>query len=188
MTLVEITVALTVCGFLMLGVTRALVDTGTIALKTSGSLEHAHNSRELIDRLAQDIGEAQILVLYPSFSDRSTTLRDGNSGNYLAIHWINSTGTIIRTIGYYAMPDASGTGWVLYRHDSRDGLVAAGSLPGSTTSGTHRVVTRAVRLPDSNKIFRCIRDRGIILRGEFGTPGLTRGRTEFVQCAISTRS
>jgi prepilin-type N-terminal cleavage/methylation domain-containing protein len=189
MTLVEVVFALTVCGLLMLGVTRALVETASLSIRTTSSLEHARNSRELIEHLSQDVGEAQILILYPSFTDRSTERRAGELGNYLAVHWINSSGTIIRTIGYYAMQDASGTGWVLYRHDSADGVLAAGTLPAASTAGTHRPITRAVRLPDSNCLFRNVLDRGVILRGEFGTAGGgARTRTELIQCAISTRS
>lgn len=188
-TLTEMIIALTISGLLMAIVASQLVESGALTVRIARALEHSRNARELMDTLSSDIRAAQIMKLYPSFSERATVARDGESGNYLVLQTVSGTGTITRTIGYYmdALPNHGG--WALYRHDSARGDNAADALPATSSEGSHRVVKRAVRLPDSNRLFRCVRDRGVSLEGEFGTADAGgSGRPEFVRCTILTRS
>jgi type II secretory pathway pseudopilin PulG len=188
-TLVEVMISLTLVGLMMAAVTSQLLESGSLTLRTARSLEHARSARELTGRLAEDMRDAQLMVLHPTFDDRSVQRRDSERGNYLVLHQLDAAGAIVRTVGYYLVPDGTGTAGILYRHDSADGVLAAGTLPGTETRGTHRAVTRAVRLPDAAGLFRCVRDRAVSMRGEFGTPDAAQsGRPEFIQCTFATRS
>jgi prepilin-type N-terminal cleavage/methylation domain-containing protein len=189
MTLVEVIVCMAIVGFLLAAAANNLIESGQLGLKTAQTLEHSRSSRELFDRLSMDIREAQVMVLHVSFSDRTSPRRDGQLGNYVVLHSVDEVGVVTRTVGYYTMASPDGDGWMLYRHDSENGDSAAGSLPATSTSGTHRVVTRAVQLPNSNNLFSCVRDRGISMQGEFGAVDrAARGRPEFIRCTITTRS
>lgn len=189
LTLVEVIIALAVVGLLMAAVMSQMLESVSLGLKAAGTLEHSRSTRELILRLSEDTRNAQQMIIHTTFADRSSPRRDGQLGNYLVLHQINSSGSVVRTIGYYTVPLSGGNGWMLHRHDSADGLTSPGTLPASGTSGSHRVVTRAVNLPESSNLFRSVRDRAVAIRGEFGSAGNARiGRTEFVQCILSTRS
>jgi hypothetical protein len=182
-------VAFGVAGLLFAAVTKHLVESARLSNRIAHTLEHSCNARELIDKLSTDVRAAQILRLHPDFTDRSTIARDSQPGNYLVLHFIDGSGHITRTVGYYVASLGENQGWALYRHDSAHGDSAAGELPASGTSGRHRLVKRAERLPDANQLFRSVRDRGVSIHGEFGViepRGLNR--TEFIRCTISTRS
>src|SRR5690606_4880216 len=129
------------------------VESARLSSRITHTLEHAHNARETLDRLSADIRAAQILILYPEFNDRSSEARDGQSGNYLVLHSVNAHGTITRTVGYYIVPLGGSQGWALYRHDSDLGDSTPGSLPNAASAQQHRRIKRAVRLPDSNRLF-----------------------------------
>lgn len=189
MTLVEVIICLAITGLLLAAVSTHLIESASLGLKTSSTLEHSRSARELIDRLSRDIRDSQIMELHVSYADRSDIRRDGELGNYLVLHSVDDAGVIVGTIGYYAVTADGGDGWILYRHDSENGDSAAGSLPEVGAVGSHRIVTRAVQLPTSDNLFTCVRDRGVSLQGEFGTAGQgKRGRSEFIRCTISTRS
>jgi hypothetical protein len=189
MSLAEVVIALGLSVLLLAAVCAQLVESATLSLRTSHSVEHSRGARELTARVSADVTGAQIVRLYEGFASRGTPRRDGETGDYLVLHWIERDGTTVRTVGYYAVPAPDGVGWLLYRHDSADGVVVAGTLPDPGTVGTHRLVNRAIRLPDANRLFRCWRDRGVSFRGEFGTGNdANRGTHELVSCTISTRS
>lgn len=188
-TLVEAVVALSVSGLLLSAVASQLVESAALSLRITNTLEHSRNARELIDGLTIDMRAAQIMRLYPDFSDRSSEARDGQSGNYLVLQTVSPAGTITRTVGYYVAPRPNHAGWALYRHDSDRGDSPATALPSTDSQGSHRLMKRAVRLPDSNRLFRCVRDRGVSMHGEFGaTEGRRSGRSEFIRCTMFTRS
>jgi prepilin-type N-terminal cleavage/methylation domain-containing protein len=189
-TLVEMMVALTIFGLVMAAVTRQLIKGVELSLKTATMLEFAKNGRALIDRLNNDVANAQAMIIYSEFADSTSALNDGY-GNYVVMHQINTSGTITRTVGYYLKANATGGTYSLYRHDSQDGAIAAGTLPDASTSGTHRVVVRTVRVPSGTnvKLFRDWEGKGFTLRGQFGTPdGRGTGRLENVQCTLTSRS
>jgi len=188
-TLVEGVVAVSVAGLLFAAVASQLVESSKLSLRVTSTLEHSRNARELIDTLSADIRAAQIIRIHPSFADRSTEARDGENGNYLVLHFVNARGVITRTVGYYVVSLGGTNNWALYRHDSARGDSAAGSLPAGDSAGRHRVIKKAVRLPDSGRLFTSARDRGVSINGEFGTID-TRGagRAEFIRCTLSTRS
>lgn len=181
--------ALTITGVVMMLVASQLVESASLGVRVTRTLEHSRNARELLDRLSLDLRAAQVMRLYPSFVDRSSTARDGETGNYLVLQNVDSTGTITRTIGYYVTAQRHGAGLALCRHDSAAGDSAASALPDAASAGTHRVLKAAVRLPDSDRLFRCVRDRGVAIHGEFSTEATGgSGRTEFIQCTLFTRS
>ncbi len=187
-TLVEAIVAMGLSGLVFAAVATQLVESGRLSCHVTRTLEHARNARELLDTLSADVRAAQITRLYPSFDDRSTEARDGQPGNYLVLHCIDPHGTITRTVGYYVVAQRGGGG-LLYRHDSAAGDGEPGELPSTGSAGRHRLLKRVMRLPDSASLFRSARDRGVTVQGEFGTADSAgRGRTEFIECTLSTRS
>ena len=189
MTLLEAIVALGVSGLLFAMVTTQLVESSKLSVRVTTTLEHSRNSRELLDRLTADLRSAQIVRLYPGFTDRTAVARDGETGNYLVLHCIDVRGNITRTIGYYVVAQRGTNAWTLHRHDSANGDSAAGALPEAGTAGQHRLIKRAVRLPGSGRLFTCARDRGVSVHGEFGTVDTQgRGRAEFIRCTLTTRS
>jgi type II secretory pathway pseudopilin PulG len=188
-TLVEVMIAFVITGLVFATVTSQLVESAKLSLHITRTLEHSRNARELIDTLSADIRAAQILRLHSTFANRSTVARDGQPGNYLVLHFVDAHGVITRTVGYYLVALKDAEGWALYRHDSSLGDSVAGELPASGTAGHHRLIKRAVRLPDANELFRCARDRGVSLQGEFGAAGTRDSeRTEYIRCTIYTRS
>ncbi len=191
LTLPEIAAALVISGLLMAAILSQWLESTSLALKAAETLEHTRSTRELVFRLAEDVRNAQTLRIYPSFDEREELQYDekGNKiGNYLVLQEVSVSEKITRTIGYYLIETAKDE-WMLYRHDSKDGKLAADILPPPNTAGTHRAITRAVTLPESDNLFRSVRDRAVSMRGEFGASGpIKRGRTEFVQCTLSTRS
>jgi hypothetical protein len=181
--------AMALTGVLLTIVAAQFKESATVSLRISRTLEHSRNARELIDTLSADVRGAQLMRLFPSYSDRSREARDGESGNYLVLQYVDAQGAITRTIGYYATARQGGGTWSVYRHDSNAGDSAPATLPAPDREGTHRRIKRAARLPDSNQLFRCVRDRGVSVRGEFGAiDGGGSDRTEFIECTISTRS
>jgi prepilin-type N-terminal cleavage/methylation domain-containing protein len=189
MTLIEVIICLAIVGLLLAAASSSLLESAALSLKATRTLEHSRSARELFDRMSRDVHNAQIVVLHPEFHDRSTRQRDGETGNYLAMHSINEAGAISRTVGYYIMVAADGEGWTLYRHDSANGDSAAGVIPAPGTAGSHRVVTRSVALPNGNPLFTCVRDRGVSLHGEFGTTNEAAvTRTELIRYTVTTRS
>jgi prepilin-type N-terminal cleavage/methylation domain-containing protein len=184
----EVCIVIAIVGLLVAATLVQWRESTVIALKAAETLEHTRSTRELIHRLSEDTRNSQRLEIYPAFDDREERLRDGQLGNYLVLHEIDLDGVIQRTIGYYLLPAIDGTGWMLHRHDSAAGGTP-GVLPHDSTAGSHPVVTRAVSLPESDLLFRCVRDRAVNIRGEFGTSGSVKlGRTEFVNCTLATRS
>lgn len=189
LTLVEVLVALTVFGLVMLVVTQHLIECSWITLKTSRLLEYSRGGRVFIGQLGRDLADSQTMVMYPEFNDRATAVSASSYGNYLVMHYVNSSGTITRTIGYYAVPNGSTGTHILYRHDSADGVLAAGTLPNASTSGTHDVVIGTFRLPASTKVFRNWNARGVSIRGQYGTvPGASIDSLNYIQCTLTTRS
>jgi prepilin-type N-terminal cleavage/methylation domain-containing protein len=187
-TLVEGIVAIAVFSLLMIVVTTQLVESLTLSLKTSTGLEHARSTRSILDMLGTDLRCSQTIILHTSFADRSENLRDGQYADYLVLHQLDQTGAINRTIGYYTVTAADGTR-TLYRHDSADDHSSAGELPGTNQQGTHRVVSRSIRIAEQTRLFRCTGDRGIAVRGQFGSPdGNVRVPAQFIQCALVSRS
>jgi hypothetical protein len=179
--------ALTIFGLVMAGVTRQLIESATITLKTSRTLEYARSGRNFIAQLGADMRSAQSMTLYPAFNSRSAAVGAGDSGNYLVLHQINSSGTITRTVGYYAV--ANGASLVLYRHDSADGVITPGSLPAAGTQGTHRVLVGTFRVPSGASLFTNWRSSGVSLRGQYGTaPGAAAGTLNYIQCTLTKRS
>jgi type II secretory pathway pseudopilin PulG len=188
-TLVETMVALGLAGAVLAAVTAHLVESSRLSLRITRTLEHSRNARELISTFSADIRAAQIVQLHPTFVDRSTVARDGEAGNYLVVHFVDIRGAITRTVGYYLVARRGEGGWDLYRHDSAVGDSTPGNLPAASTAGHHRLLKRSVRLPGANPLFRCARDRGVSLQGEFGAADTQdSNRTEFIRCTLSTRS
>jgi prepilin-type N-terminal cleavage/methylation domain-containing protein len=188
-TLVEILMALGISGLVLTMVASQLIESSKLSVNITQTLEHSRNAREIIDALCADVRAAQILRIYPSYTDRSSEARDGQSGNYLVLQSISSTGTVTRTVGYYVVALSGDQGWALYRHDSDRGDSAASALPDATSAGQHHKIKRAVRLSEAGFLFRSVRDRGVSIHGEFSTPEKSgTGRTEFIRCTISTRS
>lgn len=186
-TITEVLITLTITGLLLAAVAVQLIESSTLGLKTASTLEHVRNSRQLVTGLSSDVRSAQQVLFYPSFTDRSKELVDGESGNYLVLRFIGATGTIDRTIGYYRA--TAGGEWRLYRHDSKNGDHAANVLPLTSTSGTHRVTSRAVEVAGAGGLFTRLRTGGVVVRGQFGkAPGATLGRSDYVRFAVSTRS
>ena len=105
-TLVEILIALSIFGLVMTAVATQLIESVAISLKTSTSLEHSRNTRELIDELRQDVANAQVMELYPQFNDRGARRSDQQLGNYLVLHRLTPTGVVLQTVGYYVVADA----------------------------------------------------------------------------------
>ncbi|MGH8021648.1 MAG: pilus assembly FimT family protein [Opitutaceae bacterium] len=196
LTLPEISIVVVISGLLMAAVLSQWLESTSLALKAAETLEYTRSTRELVFRLSEDVRNAQRLIVYNSFKDRVDFSKDGDVntppvGNYLVLQEVNLDAEITRTVGYYLMEEAGGGGWILFRHDSNDGGgLSLTDLPAPASEGDHRRVTRAVTLPDSDNLFRVVRDRAVAIRGEFGAAGrpVKRGRTEFVQCILSTRS
>jgi prepilin-type N-terminal cleavage/methylation domain-containing protein len=187
--LVEVLVALGISGLVLTVVAAQLIESSKLSLNVSQTLEHSRNAREIIDALSTDVRASQILRIFPNFNDRSSEARDGQSGNYLVLQTIDSSGTVTRTVGYYVVSLGDNKGWALFRHDSQLGDNAAGTLPDVSAAGSHRKIKRAVRLSEAGFLFRSVRDRGVAIHGEFSTPDKSgSGRTEFIRCTISTRS
>jgi hypothetical protein len=173
----------------MAAVTAQLIESLSISLKTSSTLEHSRTTREIIDTMQVDVANSQVIDLYAAFDDRSSKKTDSEMGNYLVLHRLTPTGVIVRTVGYYLVPASGGNGWIVYRHDSDDGTTTPGVLPAASTSGTHEVVLRAVNLPSSNYVFRNVRNRAVALRGEFGSAHeSSNSRTEFINFILATKS
>jgi len=188
-TLPEVLVALSIAGVLLAAVMTQWIESTALALKAAETIEHSRGTRLFVSRVAEDMRNAQSITIYPTFADRATPRRDGEMGNYLILREISAAAAITRTIGYYLIATPDGKGWMLHRHDSNDGVLAADALPDPSTVGQHRRIARAVTLPDSANLFRLVRDRAVTTRGEFGVDSnLKVGRTEFVQCTLSTRS
>jgi type II secretory pathway pseudopilin PulG len=188
-TLVEAIVATGVAAVLFAAVTTQMVESTRMSLRITRTLEHSRNAREFLDVLAADVRTSQLVRIHPGFSDRSSVARDGQTGNYLVLHRIDTRGNITRTIGYYLAPRADGRGWTLHRHDSAAGDTTAGTLPGASSAGRHAVISHAVRLQPGAPLFQCAHDRGVTILGEFGTSDTAGdGRTEYVRCTLSTRS
>jgi len=187
LTLVEILVALTIFGLVMTVVTRQLIESASVTLKTSRLLEYSRSGRNLIGYLGNDMRSAQTMTLYSEFNSRSTTMSAGSYGNYLVLHQVNASGTITRTVGYYAV--ANGSSYILYRHDSADGVITAGTLPAAGTQGTHRVLVGTFKVPSGTKLFRNWSDRGVSIRGQYGTAtGAATSALNYIQCTLTTRS
>ncbi|RME70319.1 MAG: hypothetical protein D6781_06570 [Verrucomicrobia bacterium] len=188
-TLAEVTIALTVATLVLAGLAAQMIEAARLNHRITASLEHGRNARELIDTVSRDVRSAQIARLYPGFTNRSEAARDGQRGNYLVLDFLDSNGTIVRTIGYYALPLPDAAGWGIYRHDSADGSLSPGSLPATGTAGSHRLIKRALRLGTADTLFRCARDRGIALEGEFVSPDV-RGtaRADLIRATVLTRS
>lgn len=185
-TIVECMVALTIFGLVMTAVTRQLVESASITLKTSRLLEYSRAGRNFIGRLGIDLRSAQSMTLYTSFTDRTVAGATG-TGNYLVLHELNAAGTITRTTGYYAV--ANGSSYKLYIHDSNTGSVAAGSLPATTTSGTHTLLLGTFKVPSGAKLFTNWSNRGVSLRGQYGTAaGAADSSLNYIQCTLTTRS
>ena len=188
-TLAEVIVALALFGLLMAAVTRQLVESGWISFRTARTLEHAHTGRYALDQLAADINSAQSILLYPSFVDRSKKQAEGSYGNYLVLRELDANGTTTRTVGYYLTTGPAEGTWSLYRHDSRDGVLAPDALPNAATAGQHRLIVRQLRLPDGLAFFRNWRSRGATVRAQFGdTPGPSTSQLQYLQCTFTTRS
>lgn len=185
----EMMIALVIFGLVMTAVTRQMIESVSITLKTSRMLEYSRNGRVLIARLGSDLRSAQTTILYPEFDSRSAAVTAGNYGNYLVLHQVNTSGTITRTIGYYAVANGSSGTYILYRHDSAAGHSTAGALPGTNTSGTHPVVVGTFKVPTGTKLFRNWSERGISLRGQYGTAtGASTDSLNYIQCTLTTRS
>lgn len=192
LTLVEILVSLTIFGLVMTAVTRQLIEGVSLTLKSSRLLEYARSSRFVLENMDHDVRAAQTIILYSEFNARSTPQTSGTYGNYLVLHQVNSSGTITRTIGYYAVPVGTTGTFSLHRHDSNDGVVAAGTLPATSTSGTHRRLIATLRQPTTPtgvKLFQNWNGRGVSVRGQFGTAeGKAASQLNLVQCTFATRS
>jgi hypothetical protein len=182
-------IALTIFGLLMAAVTRQLMESVTVTLQTSRMLEYSRNGRTLVGRLGSDLRTSQRMVMYSDFTSRSSTISAGNYGDYLVLHHVNSSGTITRTIGYYAVANGSTGTYILYRHDSADGHSTAGNLPATGTQGTHLKIVGTFKVPSGTKLFRNWSNRGISLRGQFGTAtGASTSALNYIQCTLTTRS
>jgi prepilin-type N-terminal cleavage/methylation domain-containing protein len=188
-TLVEMIVAVGIFGVVMTAATRQLIEGIKLSAKTAQTLEFESSSRRLIDRLNQDVRSAELVTVLPGFDDRSSSVGDGNYGNYVVLHQVAGSGTVTRTIGYYLRSNGAAGTWALYRHDSEDGTLMPGELPDASTSGTHLRLVGTIRVPADVKLFRAWRNRGFTLRGQFGAPqaGAT-SRLEYIQCSLTTRS
>lgn len=185
----EMMIALTIFGLVMTAVTRQMIESVSITLKTSRMLEYSRNGRNLMARLGSDLRTAQTTILYSEFNSRSTAITAGNYGNYLVLHQVNSSGAITRTVGYYAVANGSTGTFILYRHDSAAGHSTAGVLPVTGTSGSHPVVVGTFKVPSGTKLFRNWSDRGISIRGQYGTTtGASTDALNYIQCTLTTRS
>jgi len=185
----EMMIALTIFGLVMTAVTRQMIESVSITLKTSRMLEYSRNGRNLVARLGSDLRSAQTTVVYSEFNSRSTAITPGNYGNYLVLHQMNTSGTITRTIGYYAIANGNSGTCILYRHDSAAGDSSAGALPATGTSGTHLVLVGTFKVPTGTKLFRNWSDRGISIRGQYGTAtGASTDALNYIQCTLTTRS
>ncbi len=184
-------IGLTIFSLVMLAVTRQLVESVSLTLKTSRLLEYARTARSVIESLDQDVRTAQTCTLYTSFTSR-TAQAAGNYGDYLVLQQIADDGTVTRTVGYYTVPNGTSGSFSLYRHDSADGTLAAGQLPDASTSGTHRRFVGTLRLPTTPtgvRLFRNWNDRGVSIRGEFGAvSGQSPNALNLIQCTLATRS
>ena len=187
-TLVEMIVALALVGLLMAAVTRQMVESASLSMKVASTLEYSRNGRALIGQLQQDVASAQVVRCYSEFSDRSSPVGTGAYANYVVLHQVNADGTVARTVGYYLASNGDDT-YALYRHDSADGVIPPGTLPDVGTAKTHRRLVRTVQIPDGVKLFRKWRNRGLTLRGQFGTAdGHAYRKLEYLQCTFTTRS
>lgn len=179
-------------GLVMAAVTRQLVESGALALKSARLIEYSRNARNVIERMSSDVRTAQSIVIYPEFNDRTAPVAIGSYGNYLVLHMLNSSGAITRTIGYYAVADSAAGTLTLYRHDSADGGgLTPGNLPVASTSGTHRRVVRTLKIPSGSgvKLFNNWDGFGVTLRGQFGAvDGQGTSRLDYIQCRLATRS
>ena len=189
--LVEIVVALTIFGLVMAAVTRQLIKSVELSLATDRDVESARSGRFLLDRLNNDVVNAQAIAIYSEFTDRTSPITDTHYGNYVVMHQIDAAGVTTRTIGYYLKASDSGATYALYRHDSQDGVLVPNTLPDAATSGTHRLIVRTVRLPQGTdvKLFRNWSDKGFTLRGQLEAPdGSAGGRLENFQCSLASRN
>lgn len=185
----EMLIALTIFGLVMTAVTRQLIESASVTLKTSRLLEYSRNGRNLVSRLGNDLRSAQTMTLYSEFNSRSTAITPGGYGNYLVLHQVNTSGTITRTIGYYAVASGSSGTYTLYRHDSAEGASTAGSLPNTSAQGSHPIMVGTFKVPSGTKLFRNWSDRGVSIRGQYGTTtGASTSVLNYIQCTLTTRS
>ena len=80
-TLVEIIMAVGISSLVLTMVAAQLIESSKLSVSITQTLEHSRNAREIIDALSTDVRAAQILRIFPSFTDRSSEARDGQSGN-----------------------------------------------------------------------------------------------------------
>ena len=157
--LVELIVASTISGFVVLGILAVFVQGLRIYKYDSFRLEINHDIRGFTDELTSNATFANYFLIFSTFGGNLTTttgnvttvnnVTDGSSGDYLVL--VNKDPAddtkVSSMIGYYRYVDASGNAtlrkFTVNVSPSSNALVTS-LLPAASTAGTHPLI-----LPDS---------------------------------------
>lgn len=215
-TLAEILIVLTIVGFVMIGISKLLLDTATTSFITAEKLDINADVRQFTLEMAENARAANAFFIYDSFkpSDRdqkADRLFGGASGDFLLLiyleSWpnVNSPEHITRLVGYFRKADGNSEGPVMrfekFYHDP-----AVGALPGSsgpyvstadkdveellddlTFNGDYRQVVQLSRGLSDGQLFNNFKNKSILVKAEIIHGNAAKRITDTYNYTVSPR-
>lgn len=187
-TLTELMVALAVAGVISLIFASFMKSNLSLNYFTAGKINVGKDVRDFTVHLSDAGRMASDFRIFPSFQDRTESVSDGRSGDYLVFYYTDENNRLVRLIGFYrsgAQGEESSVRW----HDLKvKGDEDVLTLPSPNELENFPVILHLTRGMADGRLFANFYEQSVMVSGEIIHPGDRQRRaTNFYNFTVSPR-